>query len=693
MHGDTATASHVARSHHPLPSCLSSATTSQTTTRARTGEANILATGMAVATARWLLLLLAISAAAAAAANERWRQSSAVGGQVVEKERRRVVAASEAGTVTAVDVADAAGTVYRLHFITMDPGALFLPVQLLADMVFYVHSGRGKITYIEEGSSEQSSLAVERGDVYNLEQGTILYIQSYPNATRQRLRIYAIFTSEGINADDPSKPTVEAYSSVSNLLKGFEIEVLRLGFGVQREVAEAIKSSRTPPSIIPYNPEEKEDQENSNWKEDIVDALLRVRDPEEFLNKKKDKHKHKGKDKKSKSKTFNFYSGKPDVQNCYGWSRSMTNKDLDTLHGSNIGMFMVNLTTGSMMGPHWNPKATEIAIVTDGEGIVQTVCPSSSLSGESRGGHRGHEWGEPGGRGDEDEGARCRNSVFRVQEGDVFVVPRFHPLAQMSFNNDSFVFVGFSTDMGQNHPQFLAGKQSVLHAIGKEVLALSLGQENSSAVEQLLSAQRDSTILSCISCAEELDQKAAEEERRRREEEEGGGTGPGEREEEERREQEERGRKEREEKQEREEEERARREQEEQQRREKEERAKRGQEKQQRQGEEETEHKEQQRRKQEERAKREKEKQQREEEEREHEERQREKEEWARRQQNEEERARRKEERRQREEEEGGGGGGDEPEREEEGEGGDDRLSKKLKKLYRVSKGGVFSSG
>lgn len=296
-----------------------------------------------------------------------------------------------------------------------------------------------------------------------------------------------------------------------------------------------------------------------------------------------------------------------------------------------------------MMGPHWNPKATEIAIVTEGEGIVQTVCPSSSPSSGERKSRRGHdeerEWGEPGGRGDEHPGGRgeekdqrvqCRNSVFRVKEGDVFVVPRFHPMAQMSFNNDSFVFVGFSTHMGQNHPQFLAGKSSVLRAIGKEVLALALGQKNASAVEQLLSAQRDSTIMSCISCAEELEEKADEEERKRREEEEGGGKGPGEREEEERRERE---RREREEEEQREQEEQQRRKEEERQRREEEER---------------------------------------------------------RRQEEEEERQRREEEEeeRRREEEEGGGGEGgrgDEPE-----EGGDEpppyRLSKKLKKHYRAGK-------
>ncbi|KAF7041425.1 hypothetical protein CFC21_051222, partial [Triticum aestivum] len=531
-----------------------------------------------MATARWLVLSLLVSAAwasAAAAAHEKkWKAGAAVGGQVVEKERRRVVAEGEAGTVTATDVADAAGTVYRLQFITMDPGALFLPVQLHADAVFYVHSGRGKVTYIQEGGSETSSLEVQRGDVYNLEQGSILYIQSYPNATRERLRIYAIFTSNAINSDDPSHPTSEAYSSVSNLLRGFDVKILRQGFGVSAEVVEAIRSAKSPQSIITYNPDQKK-EEKSNWTEEIFDALWGDESPLNKKKKKKDKHKKKKdkKDDKSKSETFNFYSGKPDVKNCFGWSKTMTNKDLQNLRGSNIGMFMVNLTTGSMMGPHWNPKATEIAIVTHGSGIVQVVCPSTA---SGAGGDRGHH--DEGGRRGGDhgqEGVECKNSVFRVKEGDVFVVPRFHPMAQLSFNNGSFVFVGFSTHMGQNNPQFLAGEHSVLQVIGKEIVALALGQKNTTAVEKLLSAKSGSTIMACVSCAEELERKAEQEEQE-------GGKGEREREQEEeeererkQREEEERARREEEERARREEKERKKREEEEQRRREEEERQRR----------------------------------------------------------------------------------------------------------------------
>lgn len=107
-------------------------------------------------------------------------------------------------------------------------------------------------------------------------------------------------------------------------------------------MVEAIQSAKSPQSIITYNPDQ-EKEEKSNWTEEILDALWGDDSP---LNKKKKKDKHK-KDDKSKSKTFNFYSGKPDVKNCFGWSKTMTNKDLQNLRGSNIGMFMVNLTTVS----------------------------------------------------------------------------------------------------------------------------------------------------------------------------------------------------------------------------------------------------------------------------------------------------------------------------------------------------------
>jgi hypothetical protein len=54
----------------------------------------------------------------------------------------KTVAEVVAVMVTVMDLADATCMVYRLHFITMDASALFLPVGLHLDTVFYVHISR-----------------------------------------------------------------------------------------------------------------------------------------------------------------------------------------------------------------------------------------------------------------------------------------------------------------------------------------------------------------------------------------------------------------------------------------------------------------------------------------------------------------------------------------------------------------------
>ncbi|XP_072982232.1 vicilin-like seed storage protein At4g36700 [Typha latifolia] len=414
-------------------------------------------------------------------------EAPSFGPLVVAKESRRIMVNTESGMIAAVDVQDGTRGAYHLQFITMEPSSLFLPVLLHTDMVFFVHTGRGRVSYAGRDSKESTkSIDVERGDVYRLEQGAVFYVQSYPSQTREKLRIHAIFTT--VDRENLLEPSFGPYSNITDLVRGFDERVLQMGFGVSEEVIRDIKGGERTPSILPYT--RGNETEKPNWKEGVLEALIGVRDPTYFMNKKK----------KTKARTFNFYSSKPDEENCYGWSTAVTHKDLHALKGSNIGVFMVNLTTGSMMAPHWNPKATEIAIVVRGQGMVQVVCPTDP-SGQRSGTYK------------------CENSLFRLKEGDVFVVPKYHPMAQISFNNDSFVFMGFSTNVGKNHPQFLAGSRSVLQVIDREILAISFNAANTT-VEGILASQNEAIILGCTSCAEELESKMEEEIQRQRQEEE-----------------------------------------------------------------------------------------------------------------------------------------------------------------------------
>ncbi|XP_064959919.1 vicilin-like seed storage protein At2g18540 [Musa acuminata AAA Group] len=406
---------------------------------------------------------------------------------VVTRESRRTLVLTESGRITAVDVHDGYGGSYHLQFITLEPVSLFLPVLLHTDMVFYVHTGRGTVTYVNEDKDETDEMDVGHGDVYRLEQGTVFFVRSHPDPTREKLRIHAIFDTAGI--DHPLGCAVRAYSNISDLVQGFDERVLQMGFGASLESIRGIKWAPSPPSIVPFS--QKDARVQSKWKEGVFEALMGVRGPTGIINKKK----------KTKSKTFNFFRAKPDVENCNGWSTAVTHKDLKALKGSNLAAFMVNLATGSMMGPHWNPRATEIATVIQGQGMVQVICPS-----------------DPSGKvGDV---SKCQNKKFKVQEGDVFVVPRFHPMAQVSYNNDTLVFVGFSSMAGKNHPQFLAGKRSVLRTIDRDVLAASFNAPNASAIGDLLVSQGESVMLACTSCAEEMERKMTEEIERQKQEDE-----------------------------------------------------------------------------------------------------------------------------------------------------------------------------
>lgn len=82
--------------------------------------------------------------------------------------------------------------------------------------------------------------------------------------------------------------------------------------------------------------EPKNETDEVDWREEIFEALIGRRHPPIRIA--------NGKKKKGKTKTLNLVDRKPDVENCNGRSVAVTSKDFKPLKGSNIGVFMVNLT-------------------------------------------------------------------------------------------------------------------------------------------------------------------------------------------------------------------------------------------------------------------------------------------------------------------------------------------------------------
>ncbi|KAJ8451809.1 hypothetical protein Cgig2_007292 [Carnegiea gigantea] len=571
------------------------------------------------------LVLNSVSSSAVISYDQRPSSFGTVG-RLVKKEERIPVVSTEFGAISAVDIGDGTGRHnFHLQFITLEPNALFLPGS--------GNAGSGRLSCADADDDELKRVELQRGDVHRVRSGSLFYLHSSLESERPRLRIIAIFASD--DELELIEPFVGPYSSINDLIRGFDKRVLQAAFQVPDEVIDELTSGIDAPAIVHAEMQEKKKKKFWEKHDLFIEAMLGIKRYKRETADNKEKH--------SKSKTFNFFKADPDFQNCNGWSTAVTKHNLDALHGSRIGVFMVNLTKGAMMGPHWNPKATEVSVVLEGEGMVRMVCPSTLAPKE------------------------CNNSRFRVEEGDVFAVPRFHPMAQISFNNGTLVFIGFSTTTKKNHPQFLAGKASVLQTLDRLVLGASFNVSNTT-IDQLLAAQEESVILDCTNCAEEeeilmekdiekerqeeerrreeVERRRQEEEERRRREEEEKRRRHKEEEERKKREEEEERRRQEEEQRRKEEEERQRQEEEEKRREEEEERRRREEEQRRQEEEERRQQKEEQRRHEEEEERRRQGEEQRrqEEEEEEEAERQREEEEQRRRQEAEEEQRRREEE-------------------------------------------------
>ncbi|XP_009138441.2 vicilin-like seed storage protein At4g36700 [Brassica rapa] len=415
---------------------------------------------------------------------------------LIKKDQWKPIFGTQFGQISTVQIGEGCGGMgpYKIHSITLEPNALLLPLLLHSDMVFFVESGSGILNWVE---AEATSSEIRRGDVYRLRPGTVFYLQSKPIDIflGTKLRVYAIFSNTEECLHDPC---FGAYSSITDLLFGFDEAILQSAFGVPEEII-GLMTNRTQPPLIVHDMLSTPGEANTyTWQ--LQPRLLKL-----FAGYVSAAEKKKKEKKTKKAKTFNVFESEPDFQSPNGRTITINRKDLEVLSGSMVGVSMVNLTQASMMGPHWNPWACEISIVLKGSGMVRVLRSSISSTSSS---------------------SECKNMRFKVEEGDIFAVPRLHPMAQMSFINESLVFIGFTTSARNNEPQFLAGQRSALRLLDQEVLAASLNV-SSVMIEGLLGAQKDAVVLGCPYCAEgeleklkvETEMKKRDDERKREEEE------------------------------------------------------------------------------------------------------------------------------------------------------------------------------
>nr|ABK80758.1 7S globulin precursor [Ficus pumila var. awkeotsang] len=376
----------------------------------------------------------------------------------------------------------------RIGFITMEPKTLFVPQYLDSDFILFIRRGEAKVGFIYKDQLAERRLKI--GDVYRIPAGSVFYLVNTGEGQRLHV-ICSIDTSESLRFGSFQSFFVGGGTNPVSIISGFDSEILENAFNVTHaELREFLSSQQEGPIV--YISDSRSPRLWSKFLElkesEKLDHLKKIVDSEEesddekleeqgqevwswrkmlgsllFANKEKRPEDVKTRGKSPNS--YNLYDGKPDFKNKYGWSIAVDASSYSPLRKTGFGVYLVNLTAGSMMAPHINPRATEFGIVLRGTGNVQIVYPNGSLAMNTD-----------------------------VREGDVFWVPRYFPFCQIASRSGPMEFFGFTTSARKNRPQFLVGSNSVLRSMRGPELAAAFGLTEE-RLRNITDAQREAVIL------------------------------------------------------------------------------------------------------------------------------------------------------------------------------------------------------
>lgn len=388
------------------------------------------------------------------------------GGIFVMKNSKQVVK-TDAGEMRIMRGYRSRSTPNPMHigFIQMEPDTLFVPQYLDANLILFVRRGDVKIGWIHKDKMVEKNFTI--GDVYRIPAGSAFFMENIGKGQQLQM-ICSIDTSEGLGFVPFQSFYIGGGTFPKSVLAGFGMRTLATAFNVTEEVLQPVmrrqaegpfvymtgshqpskwasfmkSEHRKIQEQVAFEVDDEDDGEDIkqvkptkwSWKKLLNSLLGMEEEEEEEENKSRAVH---------YPDSYNLYSRTPGFKNNYGWSIAVDGHAYTPLKRCDIGVYLVNLTAGSMMAPHVNPIATEYGIVLKGTGRIQIVFPNGSLAMDAE-----------------------------VKEGDVFWIPRYFPFCQIASMSGPLEFFGFTTTARRNRPLFLAGTNSVMNSMmGPELAA------------------------------------------------------------------------------------------------------------------------------------------------------------------------------------------------------------------------------
>ncbi|KAF3327556.1 vicilin-like antimicrobial peptides 2-2 [Carex littledalei] len=363
---------------------------------------------------------------------------------------------------------------YRLAVVELNPRTFLLPNHWDADDVCYVVKGRGTVTVLKK--EEKESHEIRQGDIMKVDAGSVVYVIN--SDSREKLIIVKLINP----VSTPGK--FEAFfgaggENPESFYRAFSDEVLEAAFNTQRDKIERIFGKQRRGPIVRASEEQ-------------IRAMTRRSSEGGHLW----PFGEGGRYGESKG-TFNLLNKRPTFSNQHGELYEADSNDWRQLGDLDVKVSLANITSGSMLAPFYNSRATKIAVVVQGQGRVEIICPHLAKESETRTRRSRERYEEE----EEDElnrpgqqGQRYRTIRANLSPGTVFVVPAGHPNVEIASRDENLQIMCFETRAEKNQRIFLAGRNNLLRKMEREAKELAF-DTSARKVDELFDSQREEAFV------------------------------------------------------------------------------------------------------------------------------------------------------------------------------------------------------
>ncbi|KAK1599266.1 hypothetical protein QYE76_008185 [Lolium multiflorum] len=380
---------------------------------------------------------------------------------------------------------------YRVTIIKANPRSFIVPGYPDADGISYVVQGEGVLTVIENG--EKRSYTVRQGDVVVAPAGTIRHLANTDG--RRKLIVANILHTISV-------PGKFQYFLGESLVSSLSKRVQRAAFKTSEERLERLFGRQGQKQGFIVRASEEQVRELRRQASEGGQSHHWPLPP--FGGDSRD--------------TYNLLQQRPTIANRHGRLYEADARSFRALADQDVRVAFANITAGSMTAPYYNTQSVKIALVLEGEGEVEIVCPHLSQDSErhqqgqserSKGRRREEEDDEREqqhqhqGRGsrsesesEEQQQEKYQTIRARVSPGSAFVVPPGHPVVEISSSRGSanLQVVCFEINAQKNERVWLAGKNNVLAKLDRPAKELTFGAP-AREVDEVLEAQKDEGFL------------------------------------------------------------------------------------------------------------------------------------------------------------------------------------------------------